>query len=104
MKKMVGIFCTALAGGLFAADGTWIVTSGTLNYTDTANWKDGVVAGDGGTLTVTNTAATTVNLDGSVTLGKIVGVVNNFFYFNLFFLDILIGLSNFFCNYFVCNT
>ncbi|MCQ2392831.1 MAG: discoidin domain-containing protein [Kiritimatiellae bacterium] len=82
MKKLIGVLCSVLAGGLFAADGTWIVTSGTLNYTDTANWKDGVVAGDGGTMTVTNTAATTVNLDGTVTLGKIVGVVNNFFYFN----------------------
>ncbi len=82
MKKLVGIFCTSLVGGLFAADGTWIAASGTLNYADAANWKDGVVAGDGGTMTVTNTAATTVNLDGSITLGKIVGAVNNFFYFN----------------------
>ena len=55
MKKLIGVLCSVLVGGVFAADGTWIATSGTLNYADAVNWKDGVVAGDGGTLTGTAT-------------------------------------------------
>ena len=80
-----GLWCICVPfSSARAADGVWIGTSDG-NWSDTANWRDGVYAsGAGSTAYFTNGAAVTVTQDlGSLTLGNIyvanasVSITNN---------------------------
>ena len=60
MMKLVGVILSATVVSARAADGVWTVGSGV--WTNTANWADGVVAGEGGKAAFTNATGGTVTV------------------------------------------